>query len=119
VDVRGHEPDFGNMLGPQMARWAFVRPDVLFDRPLEHGRCVGVRIPDEDAAVAALAEAVLAPGEVAFAAGLSTLRRRTWIGGRVALREALRRSGLDAPAVLADERGAPLLPAGVAGSVSH
>ena len=104
-----------------MARWATrVQPSLLlFDRCLAHGRCVGVRIPEDEAALAALAEGALAPAEVAFASGLATLRRRTWIGGRVALQEALRRSGLEAPAVLADDRGAPLLPVGIAGSVSH
>jgi 4'-phosphopantetheinyl transferase EntD len=96
-----------------------VRPDVFFDGALDHGRCVAVRIPEDEAALAALARGVLVPGETAFASGLPTRRRRTWIGGRVALREALSRSGLGAPAVLADERGAPLLPPEIAASVSH
>jgi enterobactin synthetase component D len=96
-----------------------VLPDVAFDFALEHGRCFGVRMPAADEAVTALAEAALAPGECAFAAGLPPLRRRTWVGGRVALRQALARAGMEAPAVLADDRGAPALPAGVAGSITH
>ncbi|HEY4013386.1 MAG TPA: 4'-phosphopantetheinyl transferase superfamily protein [Polyangiaceae bacterium] len=96
-----------------------MQASVLFDWRLAHGRCVGVHIPEDDATITALAEALLAPEEAAFASGLAKPRRRTWIGGRIALREALARLGLEAPAVLADERGAPLLPAGIAGSVSH
>jgi enterobactin synthetase component D len=94
-------------------------PDVRFDLRLEHGRCVGVRLPDAPGEIDALADAVLAPEERDFAAGLVAHRRRTWVGGRVAMRQALSRSGLEARAVLADGRGAPMLPAGVAGSISH
>jgi enterobactin synthetase component D len=93
--------------------------DVAFDIELEHGRCVGVRIPEGEAAVAALGEG-LAPEEAAFARSLSPLRRRTWIGGRAALRQALARAGFEVTtAVPADERGAPVLPPGISGSVTH
>jgi 4'-phosphopantetheinyl transferase EntD len=93
--------------------------DVLFDLELAHGRCVGVALPAEDAAIDAMAAASLVDEERAFAASLGSVRRRGWVGGRVALRQALAREGLSAPAVLADERGGPRLPPGVAGSVSH
>ena len=47
-------------------------------------------------------------------------RRAAWVGGRVALRAALAALGVDAPdAILATPRGAPLLPPGAVGSVSH
>jgi len=93
--------------------------DVAFDRMLEHGRCVGVRIPEGEDAIDALAADELLVDERAFARSLAPLRRRTWVAGRVALRHAIQRSGLAAPAVLATERGAPRLPFGVAGSVTH
>jgi enterobactin synthetase component D / holo-[acyl-carrier protein] synthase len=96
-----------------------VLTNIAFDLRLVHGRCVGVRLPDGVGIFDALAETALAPEERTFAASLTAVRRRTWVGGRVAMREALTRSGFDAPAVLADSRGAPLLPAGVAGSISH
>jgi enterobactin synthetase component D len=96
-----------------------VRADVVFDLHLEHGRCLCVRLPGADAMLDALAEEALAPEERAFAAKLVAMRRRSWIGGRVAMREALERAGLPAPAVLADARGAPAMPEGVAGSISH
>ncbi|HZU81796.1 MAG TPA: 4'-phosphopantetheinyl transferase superfamily protein [Polyangiaceae bacterium] len=93
--------------------------DVAFDLTLAHGRCVGVRLPEDDARLEALAQVALAHDERAFAERLGRLRRRTWVGGRAALREALVRSGLAAPPCLADERGAPTLPAGIGGSISH
>ncbi|HEX8792183.1 MAG TPA: 4'-phosphopantetheinyl transferase superfamily protein [Polyangiaceae bacterium] len=96
-----------------------VLPDVAFDLELTHGRCVGVRLPEAPGVVEALAEAALMPEERAYAATLGGVRRRTWMGGRVALRQALVREGIDAPPVLADGRGAPALPPGVAGSISH
>jgi enterobactin synthetase component D len=98
---------------------AGVIPEVLFDLVLEHGRCVGVRIPEDLAVADALGAAALVEAEYAFAAALPPLRRRTWIGGRVAMRVALARVSLEAPAVLPDARGAPMFPEGVAGSISH
>lgn len=93
--------------------------NIAFDWGLEHGRCVGVRLTESDEAIDALADSVLLPEERAFAAKLVALRRRSWVGGRVAIRQALTLAGFDAPPVLADARGAPLLPAGIVGSVSH
>lgn len=95
-----------------------VTLQVAFDMKLAHGRCVGVTIPGDEE-LESLATSVLKPEERAHGASWAPARRRTWIGGRAALRTALQRAGLDAPAVLQDERGAPELPAGLSGSVSH
>ncbi len=98
-----------------VARCHGLLPDIAFDLCLTHGRCVGVHLPEtEDVRSDALPSE-----ERAFAAGLTAVRRRTWVGGRVALRRALGLAGLDAPAVLADARGAPVFPPGIAGSISH
>jgi 4'-phosphopantetheinyl transferase EntD len=96
-----------------------VTLDVAYDLSLEHGRCVIVRIPEGEAELAALADGALDAAERAHCAGFSFVRRRTWIAGRAAMREALTRAGLAAPAVLADPRGAPRLPPEIAGSISH
>lgn len=57
----------------------------------------------------------LRPEERPRAAALSEVRRREFIAGRAALR-----SLLDAPAAIpSDDRGAPVLPAGWVGSISH
>jgi enterobactin synthetase component D len=95
-----------------------VAADIAFDLALEHGRCIGVRIPERDADVDALAGA-LAPAERARAMALPGPRRRTWTGGRTAMREALDRLAQPLEAVAFDDRGAPVLPAGVAGSITH
>jgi 4'-phosphopantetheinyl transferase EntD len=75
-----------------------------------------VSLPEGDFAL----PAALHPGEGTFALALPPARRASWVGGRLALRAALVAAGLEAPdAILATPRGAPLLPAGVIGSVSH
>lgn len=72
-----------------------------------HGRCVLLELDDVDPPL--LAE------EEAIAARLAPSRRREFVAGRTALRTAL---GLDAP-IVPDDRGAPVLPAGWVGSISH
>jgi 4'-phosphopantetheinyl transferase EntD len=93
--------------------------DVLFDWTLDHGRCVGVTLPEADDAITAMAAESLLPEERAAAAAFGAVRRRAWVGGRVAMREALARIGKTALPILADERGAPRLPPGIVGSISH
>ena len=90
--------------------------EAPFRMDLAHGHCVGVAIasvlPDE-------ALAALLPAERAFARGLGPARRAGWVAGRTALRGALTHLGIDAGPLLATPRGAPMLPAGVVGSISH
>ncbi|MDX2023534.1 MAG: 4'-phosphopantetheinyl transferase superfamily protein [Deltaproteobacteria bacterium] len=62
----------------------------------------------------------LHPDEAAAAADMSEHRARTYVGGRLALRAALRAAGVDAAAaILTNESGAPRLPTGAWGSISH
>ncbi len=91
--------------------------EILFDLELPHGRLLALAIPDEGDLEALAAR--LLPEELSLAAALAPARRRTWIAGRAALRVGLERLGLAAPAVPSDDRGAPALPAGILGSVSH
>jgi len=77
---------------------------------LAHGACVIVELDDEAAALARLT-----PAEQDRAAQLGAVRRRDFIAGRTALHLAL---DTDA-AILSDDRGAPVLPAGWVGSISH
>lgn len=92
---------------------------ILFHRELPHGLCVAVRLPEpsEDAGERALQH--LRTGERTRALELPFRRRVTWAGGRIALHAALEAVGYSADAILATDRGAPHLPRGVAGSVSH
>jgi len=98
-------------------------PEVVFDRVLAHGdglaRALAVRIPATPEAVDALGRERLVAEEWAFAATLPPLRRRTWVGGRVAARIALADLAFDAPPILSTDRGAPSFPEGADGSVSH
>jgi 4'-phosphopantetheinyl transferase EntD len=89
-------------------------PRFVLDLPL--GICVGVSLPAGEFAL----PAALHPDEEAFAGTLPEARRAGWVGGRVALRAALDRAQIEAPdPILATPRGAPLLPPGAIGSVSH
>jgi 4'-phosphopantetheinyl transferase EntD len=72
-----------------------------------HGRCIVLEL-DED-------ESPLVGEEQEHAAKLLPTRRREFMAGRTALRTVL---GIDAP-ILPDDRGAPILPAGWVGSISH
>jgi enterobactin synthetase component D len=81
--------------------------DVL-DTP--HGRAV----------VIALGDHALVGDELNLAASLGPVRRRELAAGRTALRSALADLGVaNAPPILPDDRGAPQLPAGFVGSISH
>lgn len=81
---------------------------------LAHGACVIVEIADPDAALTGLA-----PAEQQRAAELGAVRRRDFIAGRTALRLALADAPAAAAAILSDDRGAPVMPAGWVGSLSH
>lgn len=88
-----------------------------FQLDLAHGLCVGIRIPSDGVPEAWAAR--LAPAERAYADALGPARRNTWLAGRLALHEALLRAGVAHGAILSTDRGAPALPEGVLGSVSH
>jgi enterobactin synthetase component D len=59
--------------------------------------------------------------EIDLASTMPAHRRATFLAGRTALRSATRIAApaLDLPPLLSDHRGAPLLPNGVLGSISH
>jgi enterobactin synthetase component D len=61
----------------------------------------------------------LADEERAYLETLSPMRKPSWLAGRIALHEALRDLGLDHGPILTTTRGAPELPDGAVGSISH
>lgn len=77
-----------------------------------HGTCILVDVHDDVGGVLAS----LPAAERAHAATLAELRRREHVFGRLALHHGL---GDFATPILPDERGAPRMPAGWVGSVSH
>jgi 4'-phosphopantetheinyl transferase EntD len=90
--------------------------DIVFRVDLPHGRCVGVRIPS---ATGRADVPLLVDEERAFLETLSPARRPTWLAGRVALHAALQDLEFTCGPILATTRGAPELPEGVTGSISH
>jgi phosphopantetheine--protein transferase-like protein len=97
--------------------------DVAFRIDLPHGRCVGVRVPagaeQETLRALALGLASIADEERAYLEALSPARKPSWLAGRIALHEALRDLDLDRGPILSTLRGAPELPDGAIGSISH
>jgi enterobactin synthetase component D len=96
---------------------------AIFRLDLPHGRCVGVALPTDFAGRGgAIPEAALGALDVEerrHVETLAPLRRTTFVGGRLALRAALADLSIDPGAILSTARGAPRLPAGAAGSISH
>ncbi len=103
---------------------------TLAELDLEEGSLVALALGDDLEAhpPSQLVEAWPAD-ERALLETFTMRRRRTWVGGRLALRRALGHAeragspGLSAfatsSAILCDDRGAPSLPPGVVGSIAH
>jgi 4'-phosphopantetheinyl transferase EntD len=86
-------------------------------RPHPFGVLVTVAFPDGGDRPP---EGALHVEEMAYAAKLAPARRITWVAGRVALRAALAELGAaSAGPILSTARGAPQLPAGFVGSITH
>ncbi len=101
---------------------AGARFESLFARDLPHGRCVGVALPEGEALsveIPAAALAALPEVERRHVETLPPARRAGWVGGRIALRAALADVGFQSGPILSTARGAPQLPAGARGSISH
>lgn len=78
-----------------------------------------VQIPDNPEPVPESILATLPTSEANHAKGLRGYRQGQFVGGRIALRHALGQLGTRSGALLSDDRGAPVLPPGMVGSVSH
>jgi len=77
-----------------------------------HGVLVGVALVEDS-----LDE--LAPEDAVRARELKAARRQSFVAGRIALGRALAHVGAPRSPILADDRGAPILPEGFVGSISH
>lgn len=77
------------------------------------GAVVAVELADDDRAVA------LFPEEEAMVARAVPKRRREFASGRECAHRALEALGLPAAPILAGNRGEPIWPAGVVGSIAH
>lgn len=86
---------------------------------LPHGIAAGIHLPASPAPVPTEVLARLHPDERAHALTLGGYRQVQFVGGRLALGELFPELGLRRVPVLTNEHGAPVLPAGVTGSVTH
>jgi 4'-phosphopantetheinyl transferase EntD len=81
-----------------------------------HGVLAIVALPEDELALAS----TLHPEEIALTGPFAPRRVRTFAGGRYALRAAMTAARLDfSGPILRDDRGAPIVPAGVRASLSH
>jgi enterobactin synthetase component D len=78
-----------------------------------------VHIPDSPDPVPDTTLRLLLPKEVAIAKELKGYRQVEFVGGRIALRAACGQLGIRADSLLKTPRGAPEMPDGLVGSVSH
>jgi enterobactin synthetase component D len=92
---------------------------VAFTHATPHGVLTAVHIPDSPDPVPDSVLATLPAPEMEFARTQRGYRQVQFVGGRVALRESCLALGVRPGAILATSRGAPLVPTGLAGSVSH
>ena len=86
---------------------------------LPHGIVAGVHLPPSPSPVPTEVLARLHPDERAFASTLAGFRQVQFAGGRLAMGELFAELGMRRTPVLTDVHGAPTLPAGVAGSITH
>ncbi|MFZ5478442.1 MAG: 4'-phosphopantetheinyl transferase family protein [Myxococcota bacterium] len=86
---------------------------------MPHGIAAGVHLPGTADPVPEDVLARLAPEERALAEGMRGYRQPEFVGGRLALAAIFPELGLRRVPVLVDAHGAPELPGGVAGSVTH
>lgn len=93
---------------------------VAFERALPYGWCVGLWLGPATGEGWEAAVSRLHADERHHLATLGARRQSSWLGGRLALRHALEGLGVLAPGpLLSTARGAPLLPSGVVGSITH
>lgn len=92
---------------------------VAYHHASTHGVSTAVHIPDSPDPVPDTVLHRLHPEEANHAKTLRGYRQVQYVGGRIALRRACEQLGVRPPPLLSDDRGAPILPKGVAGSISH
>jgi enterobactin synthetase component D len=93
--------------------------EIASQHATPHGVLTAVNIPDTPDPVPEAVLANLPPEEREFAESLRGYVQVQFVGGRIALRSAAKQIGFSPGPLLRNDRGAPVLPEGLAGSVSH
>jgi len=92
---------------------------VAFHHATPHGVLSAIHLPDAPEPVPESVVARLHVEEAEFARTLRGYRQVQFVGGRLAIRSALQQLGLASTPILPNERGAPVLPKGLSGSITH
>lgn len=93
--------------------------EIAFHHAGPHGVLTAVHLPDSPEPVPEATLEQLHAVEAEHARSLRGYRQVQFVGGRLALASARKQLGAPPDAVLPNTRGAPQLPAGFVGSVSH
>jgi enterobactin synthetase component D len=93
--------------------------EVAYHYANRHGVLTAVHVPDTPEPVPDEVMQRLPLAEAELAQGMTGMRRVRFVAGRLALRRACEQVGASPPPILVGGRGAPSLPRGLAGSVSH
>lgn len=93
--------------------------DIAFHHASPLGVLSAVHLPDGPDPVPEAQLSRLHPAEAEFSRSLRGYRQVQFVGGRLALRSACEQVGVRPGPILSDDRGAPSLPSGLVGSVSH
>ena len=93
--------------------------DIAFHHASPHGVLTAVHLPDSRDHVPDEHLTRLHEAEAEHARTLGGYRQVQFVGGRIALRSACEQLGVRPGPLLPDDRGAPVLPRGIVGSVSH
>ena len=90
-----------------------------FRGALPLGILAGIHLPPQPDPVSEEVLARLHPEECGLAKTFSGFKQVQWVGGRIALHQAMGELDQASEAILVGERGEPLLPAGISASISH
>jgi enterobactin synthetase component D len=97
-----------------------VKPfHIAYQHATRHGIVAAIHLPTEPEPVAPAVWERLHPREVDHAHTLTGLRQVSFVGGRLAARLAAQQLGVTPGPILPDDLGAPTLPDGLVGSISH
>ena len=92
---------------------------TAFTRGLPHGILAAVHLPNSSDEIPESILHRLHADERSHAMELSGKRRNEWIGGRIAAKVAARSIGVELPALLSDNFGAPQAPRALSVSIAH
>ncbi len=92
---------------------------AAFSKAVHFGHLAAIHIPDSKEPVPEDVLNRLDESERQHARSLNGYRQVDWVGGRLAMRGALDDMDRRTPPILADDWGAPVLPRGLSGSLSH